>query len=170
MQDVVNRKNCIVVSFKKMGNDEQIQKLALLDSGNNLLCPAMSTRLYEELKDKGYISKDVQLKKTMMKANSVQGQKLKVKGILQIETGSIWVSGIKLSLNKYYIIDDLNTEVNLGQVTMAKMNLKWDFMNSYVVLKEKRIQLKTNTHVFKVGQVDNIVLVEPKGGHYERLL
>ena len=94
MPDVVNRKNCIVVSFKKMGNDEQIQKLALLDSGNNLLYPAMATRLYEKLKDKRYISKDVQLKKTMMKANSVQGQKLKVKGILQIEMGSIWVSGI----------------------------------------------------------------------------
>lgn len=87
----------------------------------------MSTTPFEELKRIKVLPRIMTLNRTHVEAASAGGDALCIKGVLKIELTFNTESGPKIGLDKFYLIDNLVNDLNIGKLQLDRLDTNWFF-------------------------------------------
>ena len=140
--DKYRRYNCIKLHVKSP-EDEVIKKeiFAVLDTGNNLQYTAMSSTIFEELKRIKILPKAIPLNRTHVEAASVGGDALYIKGVLNHDLTFNTESDTKIEFSKFYVIENLVNDLNIGKLQLDRLDTKWFFKRQAIWIKDTRLRL-----------------------------
>ena len=137
-------------------NNTTMRIRVALDSGNSLVYPAISTHVIDELKMMKIIPRNTELIKAKATIKGADGKAINIRGILNISLPIKIGNNQQLPLEKYYVVDALVNELNLGTYQMGRINCKWTFNTQEIsIMGERKELIETNTD----NRTDNFQVV-----------
>ena len=131
-----------------------------IDSGNNLKYPVMSATLFEDFKQIGILPRTISLDRTSIKAAAANGRSISIKGVLNYEIKFKTEAGTDFIFNKFYVINKLANDLNLGKLQLDQLDVKWDFKKQTVCLLNKTVVLHSQRNKTSREQIQGITLIE----------
>ena len=113
----------------------------MLDTGNNLQYTAMSSTLFDELKQTKILPNYISLNRTHVEAASAGGDTLYIKGVLNHHLTFSTESNTKIEFNKFYVIENLVNDLNIGKLQLDRLDTKWFFKRQAIWIKDTRLRL-----------------------------
>ena len=124
-----------------------------LDSGNELVYPVISTNVVDELKIMGVIPKTIRLKHSKAQVFSAAGEDMAMRGILAYRIPIQTKNEQQLPFKKYYVVDNLVNDINLGKSPFTQLNCKWTFKEDEVSILEEKMKLSPSRPMSSSCQV-----------------
>ena len=143
--------------INRKGKQEIINMKIALDSGNELVYPVISTNVVDELKIMGVIPKTIKLKHSKAQVFSAAGEDMAMRGILAYRIPIQTKNEQQLPFKKYYVVDNLVNDINLGKSPLTQLNCKWTFKEDEVSVLEERMKLSPSRPMSSSCQVQTLI-------------
>ena len=107
--------------------------------------PSMSIFVFEELKSINVLKSDQKLLDSHISGEAVNGAYFTVR-TLDLEDPVTFLTevGNKIRLRKFYVIDKMPDDINIGKYAMSELGIRWDLKQDFVYLGKNRVPLRYN--------------------------
>ena len=108
---------------------------------------------FNKLKDDQLIPHNLTLKRSNLLIMGPDGSKLSTNGILRYPLTFMGKNGLKFTLSKFYVIQNLCNDLNFGKIILDKLKTTWNFNTQIITILGKYIKLqpqKPNTGIDKI--------------------
>ena len=115
--------NSILAKIREKNGNKEVKVTLLLDSGNSCRTSSLSTTFYKKLKREGFL-KNAKFFKARFAIKSANNSCFGVRKIMCKNLKFFAANNCQFSLDRFYIIDDLSTDVNISKVSLGAIEAK----------------------------------------------
>ena len=114
----------------------------MLDTGNSMRYPLITSRVYEELKNIKVLSEDQTFENSNTSVQALDNHIYTIEElILQSPIIFLTDSGSEIAFDRFYVQPAMLSDINIGKYSLSRLGIKWDLQKNYVYFGKSKIKL-----------------------------
>ena len=114
----------------------------MLDTGNSMRYPLITSRVYEELKNIIVLSEVQTFENSNTSVQALDNHIYTIEElILQSPIIFLTDSGSEIAFDRFYVQPAMLSDINIGKYSLSRLEIKWDLQKNYVYFGKSKIKL-----------------------------
>ena len=114
----------------------------MLDTGNSMRYPLITSTVYKDLKNIKVLSEDQTFENSNTSVQALDNHIYTIEELI-LPSAIIFLtdSGSEMAFDRFYVQPAMLSDINIGKYSLSRLGIKWDLQKNYVYFGKSKIKL-----------------------------